>query len=492
MNSLKSLCIPSIINIFEEDIHTLKIVPLNHSHSELKAQKEKITSGSPKLKIIAPCKIDMGILRLTGSLEKHYEHQFDKIQSGICFFVPASGSGSRMFDFLQTELNEPVIERRLKTQDFLERIRDFAFYLNLQDAQKEKLNRLTDSEHLIDFLLKAKNDGVGLQSMPKALVPFHSYAQGIRSAFIEHLSQGFLLHKNGVNFHFTIQQMHQDAFKRALLDYKIKNKQLKDVVFSFQDPDTDAFVFDKDLEPLSVNDSFLRRPSGHGALLENLNSIKDQYILIKNIDNVQHNDKAASGLKVWKILCGILHSAKQELVKIWDSSDYNSLLNFNEQYGLFSQGQMEKAQDENELQKLINRPLRICGMVLNEGKAGGGPFFVEHEGSTTKQIVEGVQVTGEEQSKVFESSSHFNPVMMAIDTFDMNGDKFDLKDFSNEEQYFVVDKNYNGQKITFVERPGLWNGSMFHWNTLFIEIPSSSFTPVKTVLDLLKDPHLSS
>ena len=109
MNSLKSLCIPSIINIFEEDIHTLKIVPLNHSHSELKAQKEKITSGSPKLKIIAPCKIDMGILRLTGSLEKHYEHQFDKIQSGICFFVPASGSGSRMFDFLQTELNEPVI-----------------------------------------------------------------------------------------------------------------------------------------------------------------------------------------------------------------------------------------------------------------------------------------------------------------------------------------------------------------------------------------------
>jgi hypothetical protein len=246
------------------------------------------------------------------------------------------------------------------------------------------------------------------------------------------------------------------------------------------------------MEPLSVNDSFLRRPSGHGALLENLNSIKDQYILIKNIDNVQHNDKAASGLKVWKILCGILHSAKQELVRISDSSDYNSLLNFNEQYRLFSKGQMEKAEDENELQKLINRPLRICGMVLNEGKAGGGPFFVEHEGSTTKQIVEGVQVTGEEQSKVFESSSHFNPVMMAIDTFDMNCDKFDLKDFSNEEQYFVVEKNYNGQKITFVERPGLWNGSMFHWNTLFIEIPSSSFTPVKTILDLLKDPHLSS
>jgi hypothetical protein len=117
---------------------------------------------------------------------------------------------------------------------------------------------------------------------------------------------------------------------------------------------------------------------------------------------------------------------------------------------------------------------------------------VELEGSISKQIVEGVQVLGEEQSKVFEAGSHFNPVMMAIDTFDMNGVKFDLKEFSNEQQYFVVEKNYNGQKITFVERPGLWNGSMFHWNTLFIEIPSSSFTPVKTILDLLKDPHLSS
>ena len=491
MNSLKLLCVKSIINIFEEDIHTLKIVPLNHSHSELKAQKEKIINGSPKLKIIAPCKIDMGILRLTSSLEKHYEHQFDEIQSGICFFIPASGSGSRMFDFLQTELNEPVLKKRIKTKEFLGNIRDFAFYMNLQITQKEKLHSLMNTEDCIDFLLKSSNDGVGLQNMPKALVPFHAYAHGIRSAFIEHLSQGVLLHKKGVNFHFTIQRIHKDAFKKALVDYESKIK-LKDVAFSFQDPDTDAFVFDKDMEPLSVSDSLLRRPSGHGALLQNLNSIKDQYILIKNIDNVQHNDKAASGLKVWKLLCGVLHAAKQELIKISNSSDYNSLLNFNEKYGLFSKDQIEKAHDSSELQKLINRPLRICGMVLNEGKAGGGPFFVELEGSISKQIVEGVQVLGEEQSKVFEAGSHFNPVMMAIDTFDMNGVKFDLKEFSNEHQYFVVEKNYNGQKITFVERPGLWNGSMFHWNTLFIEIPSSSFTPVKTILDLLKDPHLSS
>ena len=191
------------------------------------------------------------------------------------------------------------------------------------------------------------------------------------------------------------------------------------------------------------------------------------------------------------MLCGILHKVKKELKTITEKNDFTVLSLFNERYGLFSDQELSLAKSVEGLNALVNRPLRICGMVLNDGKAGGGPFFVELDGAVSKQIVEGVQVTGARQESVFNSSTHFNPVMMAIDTFDMSGNKYDLKDFSNAEQYFVVEKNYNGQKIKFMERPGLWNGSMFHWNTLFIEVPSASFTPVKTILDLLKPPHLS-
>ena len=156
---------------------------------------------------------------------------------------------------------------------------------------------------------------------------------------------------------------------------------------------------------------------------------------------------------------------------------------------LFSDKEIEAAQDKDFLKQLVNRPLRVCGMVLNEGKAGGGPFYVEHNGNVSKQIVEGVQITGDEQKRIFNSSTHFNPVMMAMDTHDFNGEKIDLTKFSNDDQYFVVHKNFEGEEVSFIERPGLWNGAMFSWNTIFIEIPSETFTPVKTVLDLLQPAH---
>ena len=464
---------------------------MNQSYSELEAQKEKVTNGSPKLKIIAPCKLGKGILKLSKSESEYFEVLFQEIQSSFCFFIPASGSGSRMLDFLQIELEENDKGKRTKTSAFVSQIREFSFYKTLNETQKEKLHDLIGSTEFVNFLLKNENGGVGLQTYPKALVPFHSYLNEERSAFIEHLIQGVNLTKQGVNFHFTIQQIHEGPFNRTLNEFRIQNELLRDVHFSFQHADTDAFVFDHEMNMLHSNGVPVRRPSGHGALLDNLNAINNQYVLVKNIDNVQHENKAGEGIKVWKVLCGILHKVKKELKTITEKNDFTVLSLFNERYGLFSDQELNLAKSVEGLNALVNRPLRICGMVLNDGKAGGGPFFVELDGVVSKQIVEGVQVTGARQESVFNSSTHFNPVMMAIDTFDMSGNKYDLKDFSNAEQYFVVEKNYNGQKIKFMERPGLWNGSMFHWNTLFIEVPSASFTPVKTILDLLKPPHLS-
>jgi hypothetical protein len=190
------------------------------------------------------------------------------------------------------------------------------------------------------------------------------------------------------------------------------------------------------------------------------------------------------------VLCGVLAEVKAELKELYINPNEERLSLLSKKFQLFSKEEIVLTKDTESLKRLINRPLRICGMVLNEGKSGGGPFFIESNGSVSKQIVEGAQVNGLEQQNLFESGTHFNPVMMALDTFDLEGRKFDLQDYCNDDQYFVVNKIFKGEKITFMERPGLWNGSMFNWNTIFIEIPGDTFTPVKTVLDLLNPGHI--
>ena len=467
-------------------------MPFNHTDHALNAQRDKVKYGSPKIKIIAPCKVENGILKLEQNEEDYYEERFHEISGPLSFFIPASGAGSRMFDFLQVELALGKPELAENTKTFVAQLEDFSFYKALSSSQKEKIASFTSQKELIDFILKDDNNGIGLGTMPKGLVPFHSYEEGQNSAFHEHLRQGIALSEKQINFHFTIQKIHEDAFKDALLNFKSKYDDAFTVGFSFQDSDTDAFVFDANHDTILAHDNtYLRRPSGHGALLSNLNALTEQYILIKNIDNVQHGSMAEPGIKVWRILCGILYSVKNKLREIHENFDYKRLKSVCDEFKLFSDEEIEAAKDSAYLKQLINKPIRICGMVLNEGKSGGGPFHVEIEGEQSKQIVEGVQVTGSAQQRIFNSSTHFNPVMMALDTFDLNGEKIDLTSFSNEDQYFVVRKNHEGKEVTFIERPGLWNGSMCYWNTIFIEIPSETFTPVKTVLDLLKPSHRS-
>ena len=462
----------------------------NHTLNTLDEQRDKVKYGSPKLKIIAPCTLENGILKLGPDAQAYYEEQFHKISSSMCFFIPASGSGSRMFDFLHAERisDSPGWDQMAKC--FVNQLKYFAFYKNLSTAQREKIASFQSDKELIDFITREDDNGINLGGLPKGLIPFHSYTEGQRSAFYEHLRQGIDLSAKPVNFHFTIQNNHKGLFEASLLNFKPNHQKKLEVGFSFQDSQTDAFVFDANQKPIkSHTNDYLRRPSGHGALLKNLNELKEQYVLIKNIDNVQHGHQAQAGIRVWRILCGILHHVKSELKAIKNDPNPKRLKEISEEFSLFSSEEIEAAKDNELFKRMINKPIRVCGMVLNEGKAGGGPFYVDLNGNKSKQIVEGVQVKGKGQKKIFDSSTHFNPVMMALDTFDFEGQKFDLSKFSNDDQYFVVHKNYEGQPITFIERPGLWNGSMFSWNTIFIEIPAETFTPVKTILDLLKPEH---
>lgn len=457
----------------------------------INSQKNKIQSGSPKIEIIAPCVLNDGIIAI-GDIEKsELITIFEQEEKKLLFFVPASGSGSRMFDFLLSTAPDEVFEKDQSILQFLNNLECFAFYdeeLRLMHS-KWKDGEMS-SRKLIELIIGAS--GKDFSSSPKGLIPFHLTEEGPLNAFQEHILQGLLLEAHKTQFHFTIQESFKSNFLSCLdeLGKKFENDYYVD--FSIQNPSTDSYAFDESLNTIELqNGHLLRRPAGHGALLENLIDLNNQIVLIKNIDNVQHLNSSEKSIEIWKTLCGLLLKVKNQLQQLYEKPSLEGLLEFNQRYQLYTSEQLNLDDDTGQIKKLINRPLRISGMVHNEGKAGGGPFFVKTpNGDVSKQIIEAVQVSNDEsQQKLLSQSTHFNPVMLVLDLYDFEGNKHDLKSFRNDDNYFVVNKMYQGKNISFIELPGLWNGAMYDWNTLFVEIPIDTFTPVKTVLDLLDSNH---
>jgi hypothetical protein len=458
---------------------------------QINEQKTKVKLGSPKIEIIAPCIVNDGIIALNSDEQSRLITLFDEYQKELLLFIPASGSGSRMFDFLLSSDND--LENDPKVKLFLDHLNQFAFFDEQAKSFYDKwLKGQLKSGDLIQEVLGGHRGGF-LKS-PKGLIPFHRINKGSLNAFQEHLLQGMNLGTQ-VKYHFTIQESFKEDFLSSLRDLNKRFKYDCEVAFSFQDQGTDSFAFDQAYEPLITDkEALLRRPAGHGALIENLVQLTDQYVLIKNIDNVQHIDRSDTSNDIWKTLCGILFEVKSKLRTIYLNPQFDSLHEFNKTYHLFTGQQLDACHDEKSIKVLLEKPLRVCGMVHNEGKAGGGPFFVRTQnGSITKQIIEAVQVSQDKgQMEQLELSTHFNPVMMVLDLFDFNDEKYDLKSFRNDDNYFVVNKKFEGKDISFMELPGLWNGAMYDWNTLFVEIPIATFTPVKTVLDLLGENHQSN
>lgn len=459
-----------------EEIHVLK-------------QKNDILNGAPFLDVVRPCRLGDGIIQLSSEEEHELTQRFDQVRKQLSFFIPASGSGSRMFQFLYDYLNETTETNQAQTEQFIRRISSFSFYKRFPAEVKEKIENFTWSiEDLISYVLGEGGLNFGL--FPKGLIPFHSLGPFILNPFQEQLIQGSQLVQGPIDFHFTIQSTFEAHFQSAIQSLSDMTGDVYPVTYSEQDPKTNSYAFYADgTLALGEDEEPIRRPAGHGTLLTNLARIKSDYVLVKNIDNLQHFSQSEASTAQWKILVGLLDQLKEAFSTLEKQPSLVAFEKLNNRFHFLPENELKT---EAELIHFISRPIRVCGMVRNEGQPGGGPFYVQKNGETRKQIVEKAQLANTDKvNALLMQSTHFNPVMMALDFKDFYGSTYDLAQFTDEDAFFIVEKSHLGKSIRFIEQPGLWNGGMAKWNTIFIEIPNEVFTPVKTVLDLLQITHQS-
>lgn len=459
------------------------------SDSQVNDEQNALKAGPPILPVVRPCRIGDGILALPEDEQERLRAVSASSPDDVQFFVPASGSGSRMFSFLEAYLSHPTNELTEQAQRFFSKLPSFAFFRKLPDQlQQSYLDGTLQIADFIHFLLDC--EGLNYGHLPKALIPFHKHEPFVLNAFQEHLAQGHDLSKGAVRFHFTIQEEYTQAFIESKNELSALTRQDYQIDFSSQDKNTDAYVFDEDLQLIKDDDGqALRRPAGHGTLLQNLLQLRAPYILVKNIDNIQHFTQKQQSIDNWKFLLGLQLEIRSQLKIFLENQNWAGLQAWNANIGLFESASISNLSSD-EWSELLNRPLRVCGMVRNNGQPGGGPFLMELNGHLTKQIIEKNQLASHPQvSQLMLQSAYFNPVLMVLSPCDLNGQFHDLTQFADPNSYLVVEKTLQGKKVQFIERPGLWNGAMAKWNTLFVEVPSGVSSPVKSALDLLDFAH---
>ena len=395
-------------------------------------------------------------------------------------------------------------------EKFLSNLTRFPFAGLLEERLGEGLQKAVSSGDfgpILDTLLG--NEGFGYGNIPKGLVPFHSYGGERRTAFFEHFKEalGYIASRDTVSMHFTIPPAFAEQFaqeERNATSVFSSEGIAFDVTYSVQDPETDTIAVAMDDTPVTDADgSLLRRPAGHGALLKNLNELSYDCIFIKNIDNVAKEELLPDTVKWKKVLGGALLSIQKRIFLYTEvlSSSWTSealereIISFCQEELFVDLSQelpgLSGAGRREFLFRVLHRPIRVCGVVKNVGEPGGGPFWVEGERGESLQIVESAEVDQDSstQRHIWESSTHFNPVDIVCGVKDFKGEKFNLTGFVDPEAGIITEKTLGTKKIKALELPGLWNGSMSGWITVFVEVPSSTFNPVKTVWDLLKEPH---
>jgi len=488
-------------------------------------QIENFKSGFPLLKIIEAASIYHGLIQLSDKEIQQYIATFDdKVSNGLTLlkFVPASGAASRMFQSLFSAVEElqkgkDILELQANKEVslFLSKFQEFAFYADLKNKAGSE-NKPIDSipaQTLLEWVLFEQ--GLNYGNLPKGLLKFHSYLEGSRTSMEEHFVEGALYAKNNtneINLHFTVSTEHQDAFEKHVAEIKPQYEQLFGVSyrisFSQQKPSTDTIAVNPDNEPFRNNDgSLLFRPAGHGALLANLNDLDADVIFIKNIDNVVPDQLKAPTVNYKKALAGVLLTLQEQIFYYQkmlaahhpaslESGFYSEAANFLENVMNITPPNSQYYNEKEELYHYLSskfyRPIRVCGMVKNQGEPGGGPFFaVNNDGSVSLQIAESSQINfnDPEQAAIAKNATHFNPVDLICAVKDYTGKKYNLSDFSDPETGFISTKSKDGKVLKAQELPGLWNGAMSDWNTLFVEVPIETFNPVKTVIDLLRNEH---
>ncbi len=479
--------------------------------------------GFPHIKITAPARIDNnGIKRLEEAEKQKYAQIFEQEKENfrIKKFVPASGAASRMFKFLFEFIENPEEKFNSEVEKFISNIEKFAFFNDLNNAFKKdkqvdireflkqnKGNKQAYKE-ITEYLLLSK--GLNYGDLPKALIKFHKYPQETRTAFEEHFVEAKLYAKtkNTLNLHFTIPPQHKQKFndlkEKLVKKYKQDDISQINVNFSEQDFRTNTIAVDLNNQVFRTSDGKpLMRPAGHGALLKNLNNLDADIVFIKNIDNVTTDKLKPAETYYKKILAGMLIEIRNKIFDYLNKllqdrmQDFSEIFQFLEnQLSIkinFDYKKLSKEEQKQFLMKKLNRPVRVCGMVKNEGQPGGGPFFVDNgDGTESLQIVELAQIdtSKPEMKKIVDASTHFNPVDIVCYLKDYKGNKFDLSKFVDHQAGIITQKSKYGKPLKALELPGLWNGAMSDWNTVFVEIPSQVFNPVKTVNDLLNKGHL--
>lgn len=495
--------------------------------SRVRQQIESFKTGFPYLKLQAPATSGNGILCFSESEVKKRADLFleymEELQ--IIKFVPASGAASRMFksllSFMELSPGEQKSDLEKNTDFnsvhfFFSNIRKFAFYPDLEHAlecNNQDLNQLVESEsykQILEYLLTEK--GLNYAALPKALLVFHKDQDNRRISIEEHLVEAALYALSGDNtarIHFTISEEHIPLLKE-LMDKKIGSFETQfqvkyEITYSVQNPATDTIAVDSKNQPFREMDgSIVFRPGGHGALLENLQQLDADIIFIKNIDNVVPDRLKDETVLFKKVIGAHLINLQDQIFNYLDLLDDSQLDEklFHEIESFMEKELMFKVPDTlvhfdlvekaDYLFDILNRPIRVCGMVKNEGEPGGGPFWVINEDSSVSlQIVESSQIDMKDadQFKIMQESTHFNPVDLVCSITTFRGDTFDLSDFVDQNTAFVSMKSKDGKELKAMELPGLWNGAMSDWNTVFVEVPLATFNPVKVVNDLLREEH---
>lgn len=487
---------------------------------EINHQITFFQKGFPFSDIIKPATPGKGILELTEEDQQHFQDVFVNRPPDfrIIRLVPASGAASRMFKSLFNasenlegkELNtqREWIADNKKIRRFFKHLDNYPFYEDLSEPEKAE-----PAEILLQLLGK---DGLNYANKPKGLLKFHKYSHDDRrTAFEEHLREAMDYcgsRDNEVWLHLTVSPDHLDGFQteaaRILPKIEAETGMKIKLSFSFQKPETDTIAVDLNNEPFRNSEgSLLFRPGGHGALIRNLDALDADFVFISNIDNVAPDRLKELRVRQKQVIGGVLLEIRTKifgyLTKLeGDESptrgELYSMVSFlNEKLGIVIPSMWE-SWDENELKKWLfstmNRPIRVCGMVRNEGEPGGGPFYVRsHSGEVSLQIVESSQIDlkDPEKTKLMQESTHFNPVDLVCSVRDYKGEKFSLANFVDHNSGFISEKSEGGRSLKALELPGLWNGSMAGWLTLFADVPLETFSPVKTVFDLDRKEHRS-
>ncbi|MBP3511544.1 MAG: DUF4301 family protein [Prevotella sp.] len=501
----------------QEDLKQIALKGM--TEEQINTQLKQFETGFPFLKLEAAASIGHGIVAPEADERTKYDEAWESYKAEgrkVVKFVPASGAASRMFkdvfSFVSADYSTPTTDFEKR---YFDNISKFAFYGALDETCRKnegkgigELMAEGNYKAVAENMLSSK--GLNYGQLPKGLLLFHKYDDGVRTPMEEHLVEGALYaaSNNEAHVHFTVSHEHMPLFKQKVAEkaevYAKKYNISYDITFSEQKSSTDTVAANPDNTPFRNDDgTLLFRPGGHGALIENLNEIDADVIFIKNIDNVVPDRLKKETVDYKQVIAGILVTLQAKAfgyLRLLDTGNYThdqleEIIRFVQQDLCCRNKDIKNLEDAElviYLRKKLNRPMRVCGVVKNVGEPGGGPFLTyNQDGTVSLQILESSQIdkNNQEYMEMFTKGTHFNPVDLVCAVKDYTGKPFNLPDFVDRTTGFISSKSKGGKELKALELPGLWNGAMSDWNTIFVEVPLGTFNPVKTVNDLLREQH---